>query len=121
MQIQLESQESHTIQSYSDQAVQVDSILYRASVIISREHIISWPVHSLNAWDATTLDSFLISSPEIIIIGHNLRGNIAPAPILEHLVPLKIGLECMGIGAACRTFNVLLSEQRAVVLGLIFP
>ena len=33
---------------------------------------------------------------------------------------MSLGIECLSIGAACRTFNVLLSELRKVAIGIIF-
>lgn len=57
--------------------------------------------------------------PEIIIIGHENPGKFPPMEFMSHLSQLQIGMECMSIGAACRTYNVLLSENRAVVAGFI--
>ena len=42
-----------------------------------------------------------------------------PMALIEYLANQRIGIEIMSIGAASRTFNVLLSEQRAVVLGIV--
>jgi uncharacterized protein len=33
----------------------------------------------------------------------------------------KIGLEVMEIGAACRTYNVLISEERKVLAAVLLP
>ena len=42
-------------------------------------------------------------------------------PVMHYLSKQRIGIECMSIGAASRTFNVLLGEGRRVVAGIIFP
>ncbi|HAU0934786.1 TPA: hypothetical protein JBH70_12550, partial [Legionella pneumophila] len=55
-----------------------------------------------------------------IIIGHLQTGKTLPVTLISQLSQKRIGIECMSIGAACRTYNVLLSEHRAVVAGFIF-
>lgn len=121
MEIQLESAEPHTIRSYSDHSIWVDQTLIETSCIISPHQIqSSWPIHCLDDLGPEHLPALLQDQPDVIIIGHNGHPKIIPV-IASILSQQKIGIECMSIGAACRTFNVLLSEHRAVVLGVIFP
>jgi len=121
MQINLEAADNHSIKSYSDSQIKIQSTLYEDSFIVSRnEIIIPWPIHSLQELNEATMEPLLKFQPEIIIIGHNQPGILAPTAILEQLSKLRIGIECMSIGAASRTFNILLSEQRTVVAGFIF-
>ncbi len=119
MEIQLESTEPHTIQSYSDQSILVaDSTLYH-SCIISRESIqTTWPIHTIEELTVDHLAALLQDKPDVIILGHTGKPTLL-RHIASELSKQKIGIECMPIGAACRTFNVLLSEHRAVVLGII--
>ena len=119
MEIQLESAEPHTIQSYSDQSILVaDSTLYH-SCIISRESIqTAWPIQSIEELTVDHLAALLQDKPDVIILGHTGKPTLL-RHIASELSKQKIGIECMPIGAACRTFNVLLSEHRAVVLGII--
>lgn len=121
MQINREAADKHTIQSYSDTLITVNNINYSDSLIISREIIISnWDVHSLTDLNETHILPLLELQPEVIIIGHNQIGVQVPITIIQALSKQRIGIECMSIGAASRTFNVLLGEQRAVVAGMIF-
>lgn len=121
MHIQLETSDKNTIRSYTDEQITIGETTYQQSVIVSRDKIItSWPVHSLQDLNAKNLDFMLTVEPEIIIIGHKQPGINIPITVMQHLSKLRIGIECMSIGAACRTFNVLLSEHRRVVAGIIF-
>ncbi len=122
MHINLESADKHTIQSYSDSEIKVNHILYQNSILISRNEIISpWDAHSVQELsNETILESLLKFNPEIIIIGHKQLGMPLPIDVIERLSKLRIGIENMSLGSACRTFNVLLGEQRAVVAGIIF-
>lgn len=120
MQINLEATDAHSIQAYSDNEIKVNSIIYQKSLIISsRELITDWSIDSILQLDDASLEPLLRYSPNIIVIGHKQQGKFPPPTILETLSKKRIGLECMSIGAACRTFNVLLSELREVVIGII--
>lgn len=121
MEIQLEAHEPHTIQSYSDTAVTVNHELYSKSLIISRDSISSeWPVTQASDLSSQALKALIALKPEIIILGSHNPDALRRLDNIRQLCEQKIGVECMDIGAACRTFNVLLSEERDVVIGLIF-
>lgn len=120
MHINLESTDSHSIQAYSDEVIRVNSVDYSKSLIISSHEIISdWPIRSIQQLDAQLLEPLLLSKAKVIIIGHQQLGLQVPPAIMQTLVEHRIGLEVMSIGAACRTFNVLLHEKREVVIGII--
>ncbi|WP_019217069.1 Mth938-like domain-containing protein [Legionella tunisiensis] len=120
MHISLETVDQHTIQSYSENEIRIDAISYQSSLIVNRHELITnWPIHTVNELDAELLVPLLKHQPRIVLIGHNNQGQLVSFPIIQTLAQQGIGLECMSIGAACRTFNVLLSEHREVVLGII--
>jgi uncharacterized protein len=120
MHINLESEDKHSIHAYSDEAIQVNGILYQSSLIISRNEIINpWPISSILQLNETLLEPLLRYKPKTILIGHKSLNQFAPPSIMQALAKDRIGLEQMSIGAACRTFNVMLSERRDVVIGII--
>lgn len=120
MQINREARDKHTIQSYSDSQITIYSANYNDSLIIGRDTIITpWAIHTVDALTDEHLQPIIALQPEVVIIGHSGKAHV-PMNCIQALARLRIGIECMSIGAACRTFNVLLSEQRAVVLGVIF-
>lgn len=120
MHIQLEAHDKHAIRSYTEQEITVGEIVYRQSIIVGRDVISEWPVRSVQELNEKNLERILILEPEVIIVGYQQSGLFIPASILQYLSQQRIGIECMSIGAACRTFNVLLSEQRKVVAAIIF-
>jgi uncharacterized protein len=120
MEIQLESPDPHAIQSYTDTSITVGGVLYDHSTIISKDTIqTAWPVHSVSELCENNIAALLEHNPEIVLIGHAEHGKQIPISVVSFLANQRIGIECMTIGSACRTFNVLLSESRAVVLGYI--
>lgn len=121
MHIQLETPDNNTIRSYSNTEITVGSRVYQGSIIISKSEVISsWPIDAVQKLTEITLMPAIKFEPDIIIIGHQQPGAHIPIPLLEYLSKQRIGIECMSIGAASRTFNLLLNEGRKVVIGIIF-
>lgn len=121
MNINLEESELHTVQAYSNNKIQINSITYAKSLIVSKTEIISeLLIKSIQEIDEVYMNLLTQFKPEIIIIGHENTGKLPPLSIMKQLAQQRIGIESMSIGAACRTYNVLLSEHRAVVAGFIF-
>jgi uncharacterized protein len=57
--------------------------------------------------------------PEIILLGTGARQVLPDRAIYAAILTRGIGFEVMGTGAACRTFNVLVGENRRVAAGII--
>ena len=56
---------------------------------------------------------------EILLIGSGAAFELAPPALRQALGARSIALECMDTGAACRTYNVLMAEDRRVAAALI--
>lgn len=76
------------------------------------------PLH-LNQLTAEHLEPILALSPEVVLIGTGERLVFPHPRIIAQFSRRGIGVEIMDTGAACRTYNVLISEGRAVVAALI--
>lgn len=121
MHINIEAAEKNAVQAYDDHQVQINSIVYEGSLIVSREEIITdLTIKDIQEIDEHYLKLLTQFKSEVIIIGHENAGKFPPMHILSELSRQRIGMECMSIGAACRTYNVLLGENRAVIAGFIF-
>jgi len=121
MHIHLEKNPQNAIQSYSDDRVLINQMTYQDNLIVSRDLLISpWNGPTEHSLSLVDLEPILDLKPELIIIGHHAMSFKLTPPVRARLLDLKIGIECMNLGAACRTFNVLLSEDRNVVLAIIF-
>jgi uncharacterized protein len=59
-------------------------------------------------------------APELVIFGTGARLRFPAPALLRPLIERGIGVETMDTAAACRTYNVLLGEGRAVVAALLF-
>ena len=77
-----------------------------------------------NLSKATDLNERMIrdliaEQPEIIILGSGWQSVMPPRDLVFALARKGIGFECMDTPAACRTFNILLSENRDVAAILL--
>lgn len=116
MQINLEASDRHAIQAYDEDKIQINSNTYQRSLIVSRQEIITdLTIKNIADMDESFLKQIINLHPEVVLIGHHHLGAFPPIELINSLANQRIGLECMSIGAACRTFNVLLSEGREVV------
>ncbi|GGI75411.1 Mth938-like domain-containing protein [Legionella impletisoli] len=121
MQINKEPAELNSIQSYSEHEVKINQELYHSNLIVCREHIITtWEATTVQSLDMELMKPILDTNPEVILIGHSKSQAQLPVQVLLPLSQQRIGVEAMSLGAACRTFNVLLSEGRNVTLGILF-
>jgi uncharacterized protein len=56
----------------------------------------------------------------IVLLGAGADSVLPPANLSKLFRARRIALECMNLGAACRTYNILANEGRPVAAGL-FP
>ena len=81
--------------------------------------VLSWPAAAFDELGAAHFERVLGLAPEIVIFGSGARLRFAPPAWLRALIERRIGVETMDTAAACRTYNVLVSEGRAVVAALL--
>lgn len=93
----------------------------RSFILSATEVISDWPVYTAEALDREALAPALALGPEILILGTGERAWFPAAVLYAELASHGIGLEVMDTAAACRTYNVLVNEDRPVVAALILP
>ena len=120
MLVQREPNANNSVSSYTEQEVVIQGITYHHSIIVTNDVIVSpWPIRHLKELDETHLGLLVSLKPDVILIGHNASNTTVPSAMMAYLSQKRIGIESLSLGAACRTFNVLLSEKRNVALGVI--
>ena len=81
--------------------------------------VLSWDVDRFEALTAEQVERVVGLKPELVIIGSGHRLRFPAPPVLRPLIDRRVGFETMDTAAACRTYNVLVSEGRSVVAALI--
>ena len=100
--------------------VWVNGVAWQHSVIVpARGEVAAWGVERFEALQAAHFDALAQAGPEVVIFGSGSRLRFPPAALLRGLMARRIGVETMDAAAACRTYNVLAAEGRAVVAALL--
>jgi uncharacterized protein len=109
------------IESYGDGGFKVAGTRHSGSVLIFPGETVTWPVASAGEISVAALQPVLqrADRARILVIGCGRSFTPRPAGLESELRAAGISLEWMDTGAACRTFNVLLLEDREVAAALI--
>jgi uncharacterized protein len=108
------------IRSYAPGEIKINDELFNGPVILGSSTIAPGPaVRDAAELTAAHAADIVALEPELVLIGTGARQVFPPAEFGAQFLRAGIGFEVMDTGAACRTFNVLVAEQRRVVALLL--
>lgn len=109
------------IQGYGGGGFRVNGERVEGSILIAPEAVWAWAVTELAAFTIEGLGPLLERMPktEILLLGTGKQMSLVAPPLRQRLREMGIVLDIMDTGAACRTYNVLLAEERRVAAALI--
>ena len=107
------------IRAYEPGEIRITERVIRTNCIVTADSLLEWSVQSIAALTPADLEPLLAMKPEIVILGSGATQVFPEPAIMGALLSRGIGCEVMNTGAACRTYNVLVSEDRKVAAGLI--
>ena len=112
--------EGYVITAYGDGSISINGKAFNNSLIITKTTLNeSWNIRSIDLLQATHIEQILIHNPELIIIGTGEKLVFPDIETYSGIIKQGIGVDFMDTRAACRTYNILMSEGRNVVAGLI--
>lgn len=110
----------YRIQAYATGQVTVNHETLTCSMIVAPDRLIrDWPPRAFEDLTAAYLALALALEPEILLIGTGERLRFPHPRLTGEIQRRGIGVEVMDTPAACRTYNVLLDEQRRVAAALL--
>jgi len=110
------------ITGYGAGYVSVDEKMLNSSFIITPEALITdWGPGEIAELDEAALEAVMQLSPTIVLLGSGAVQKFPPASLIAPMLTRGIGIEVMTTAAACRTYNILVAEGRAVAAGLFIP
>ena len=110
----------YTIRGYGPGEIRINDQTYSSSLILTLNRLdTNWNPPRLENWQPHDLDALLVHDPEILLIGTGNKVKLLGTAFLAHALRHGVGLETMDTAAACRTFNILVSEGRRVAAGLL--
>ena len=111
---------ANTFTGYGEGDVMVNGERRDSSLVVLPDRVEAWRPEAfarLSAEDFTFLRGLGV---EIVLLGTGARQRFPHPRLTRALAEAGIGLEVMDLHAACRTYNILVAEERKVAAALLF-
>ncbi len=113
-------QDGYIITAYDADAIIINGKAFMQSLVIAKTQLHeNWNISEINQLSSEHVEKILAFEPELIIIGTGDKLVFPPVETYSAIIERGIGVDFMDTHAACRTYNILMSESRDVVAGLI--
>ena len=110
---------ANLVRSYSDTELRIGEQRVQHSCLLTADTLITaWPPATFDELKASHLEAIFALGPELVLLGTGPTQRFATTEVRAEFARRGIGLEVMQLGAACRTFNVLVQEERRVLAAL---
>ena len=111
----------NVVTGYGTDHVLINKVRHDGNLLLTSTRIVGhW---APGGYAGLTADDFAAARDlgmEIVIIGTGSRQRFPSPTLLRPLIDARIGFEVMDLAAACRTYNILVGEGRAVAAALLF-
>ncbi len=91
----------------------------RSIVVLAEEVRNDWTVNGFEGLEEAHFDYFLALKPDVLLLGTGATQRFPHPRLYRALTDAGIGVECMDTPAACRTYNILVMEDRKVVAAIL--
>lgn len=110
----------YLVRAYEPGSVRVNEDVITRSFVLTPDRLeTDWRPQRFEDLTVDDFTPLIEMDPELILLGTGRETRVPPHRILAEVMGKGIGLEFMDTGAACRTFNVLVGEERAVVAAML--
>lgn len=100
--------------------VRVGATEYRSNIVLLPDSVVEgWAPRGFEALAEPDYASLLAYAPEMVLLGTGQTQRFPHPRLTAALSAARIGVETMDTRAACRTFNILVAEDRRVAAALI--
>ena len=102
------------IDGYENGTIDVAGNTYEQAILVKNNEVVALDIANCQQMTEEFLSDLLQqnSQPELIVVGTGDKQQFLPPKLQVLIAKNRIGLEMMATPAACRTFNILLSEDR---------
>jgi uncharacterized protein len=111
---------ANTITAYGDDYVAVNGARRESNLIVTATEVRDWSADDFEHLSAEHFAELARLGVEIVLLGTGRRQRFPHPRLTAPLGVARIGLEVMDTKAACRTYNILVAEERRVALALLF-
>lgn len=111
---------THRIRAYDPGSVTVNDTRYTEPLVVMPEALVHpWAPPALTDMTVADLETLTDAGCEIILLGTGRWQRFPAARLIADMAHRGVGLEVMDTAAACRTYNVLMAEDRRVAAALM--
>jgi uncharacterized protein len=110
----------NTITGYGEGYVLINGQRRESSVVVLPDRLLEWPAQRFDALTPEDFSLFAELKAEIVLLGTGPRQRFPHPRLTAALARAGIGVEVMDVQAACRTYNILVAEERKVAAALLF-
>lgn len=120
MKFHLQTPAANLIAALGDNWIRIGETEYRQNVIVTPDAVATgWAPSGFAMLTAEDFASLLPYAPEIVLLGTGVVQRFPHPRLIAALTNARVGIEVMDTRAACRTFNILIAEDRRVVAALV--
>jgi len=114
------AENSNLITGYGDDFIEINKKRYSQNLIVlANDLFLDWDVSNFAALTPTHFDRIVEINPEVLLLGTGAKHQFLHPKIAQNLTTKNVPVECMTTAAACRTYNILMSEGRHVAAALL--
>jgi uncharacterized protein len=100
--------------------VAVSGMRYERPVVVTPQQVLTdWPPQDFAALAESHFAYLLALQPEVVLLGTGSRQQFPHPALHRQLAAAGIGVEIMDTAAACRTYNLLVADDRKVVAAIL--
>ena len=108
------------IERYGESGFRIAGLIYRGSVLVFPDRTLPWSASGASEVTSESLAPVIEHGcVQILLLGLGRVMGAVPHTLRKTLHGAGIVLEPMDTGAACRTYNVLVAEDRRVAAALL--
>ncbi len=111
---------ANTVTGYGPYYVAVNGRRHQSSLVVLRDRVLDWPPASFDALSGEDFQVLERLDVDIVLLGTGAKQRFPAPGLTAGLRAKRIGLEVMDLQAACRTYNILVAEERKVAAALLF-
>ncbi|MCA3179027.1 MAG: Mth938-like domain-containing protein [Burkholderiaceae bacterium] len=112
----------NTVTAYGTGWLEINARRYEHALLVQPEAPVEvWPPVRFEDLAPEHFEAIAARAPEVVLLGTGASQRFAHPRLVAALAARRIGVEAMDTGAACRTYNILMSEGRKVLAALLTP
>jgi uncharacterized protein len=115
-----QSENNNLITGYGEGYIEINKQRHTQQMVVTAEQLmLDWSTENFDGLTEAHFAQLLTLQPEVVLLGTGSTHRFIHPKLTAALTAQNIPVECMTTDAACRTYNILMSEGRSVAAALL--